>query len=478
MIDRKTKKAVLDDDSGLDAELSNFEKLVQQQRDVEGTVVLEEVINSRKTMYQVLERATETGQRIEDIHGKVNRLDEDATERRDEIDKIRRLIKIRDTLNVPGTVRLDTNTTQTCTNYYAKCLDGTGEWIWGHPAYQEWTSPAGKGNSPVLILSGDSASGKTAATAMITKRLEEQKQTRVYVAHFFFPPSSKKSDDDKYPVQSALKYMAFQIARVDATVASALGKACETLGGGSFRSLVDLAKLWAELKIGSPRLGATYYIVFDGLEHLPEKHAATLLEFALSFKASSDPAGPKVRVLISGAEKVFKDRPGVDSALRIDISDHSIPDMEIVINNELNTRGMLQLVRPGSKQEQARRLICEQLPQSVKGSYSLLQFSLDNIIRRLDSGAGLEELREILKTSMSSHEAAIQSLQRSLSPDEIRDLNELLKWVVFGAENINLGQLEAATVSFRLLHSDPAFANSFQVPLLRKRVSCDPGVHR
>ncbi|KAK6836019.1 hypothetical protein PG987_006514 [Apiospora arundinis] len=440
----KTKRAILNDDSGLKAEMSNLESLVQQERDVRGTVVLEEVITSRKAICQVLEQASETGQRIQDMHGKVNRLDEDATERREEKDKMKKLTNIKETLNVRGVVQLDTNTTQTCTNIYNKRLDGTGAWVWDHPSYKEWTSTAKKGSRPVLILSGDSSSGKTLVSAMITKRLEDQKRTRIYTAHYFFSPSSKKSDDDKYPVQSALKYMAFQIARVDATVANALGKACDSPEPVNFRELTDLQRLWAELRIGSPGLGATYHLVFDGLEHLPDKHAEALVDFALSLKSASDPAGSRVRVLLSGAEKVFKDHPGVEKALRIDISQHTIPDMETFINNELDTRGMLEQAKPGSKQEQARRIIREQLPQSVKGSYALLQYSLENIIRRLDSGAGLKELQSILKTSMSSHEAAIQSLQRSLGPEEIKDLNELLKWVVFGATSMSLDQLEAA----------------------------------
>lgn len=121
--------------------------------------------------------------------------------------------------------------------------------------------------------------------------------------------------------------------------------------------------------------------------------------------------------------------------------------MEAFINNELNTRGMLQHAKPGSKQEMARQLIRDELPQGVNGSYSLLQYSLDNIIRRLDSGAGLTDLMGILRTSKDSHEAAIQSLQRSLGPEEIKDLNELLKWVVFGAAPMTLDQLEGAMVS-------------------------------
>lgn len=467
---RKAKKAIADDDSGLRDEMSRFEKLVQQQRDVEGTVVLETVMTSHKDICQVLEQVSESGQRIEDIHGKVNRLDKDANETREEKDRTKKLGKIRDALGVYPHVQLDTNTTETCTNIYNKRINTMGTWVFDHPSYQEWTSEAKNGASSLLLLLGDPASGKTSIAAMVTKKLEDQKRRRIYVAHFFFPPSTKKSDDDKYPVHSALRYMAFQIARVDATVLNALYKACDNPDRPkNFRSMTDLSELWNELKVGSSGLGTKYHLVFDGVEHLKDKHAESLVDFALGFKPESDSAGSRVRVLLSGTESVVKDHHGVETILAINISKHTVPDMEIFINNKLNERGILQSAKPGSKQEQARELVLKELPLSVKGSYSLLHYSLDNIVRRLDSGAGLEELREILKTSMSSHEAAIQSLQRSLGLDEIRDLNELLKWVVFGANTMTLGELEAAMVSYALLtllKFYPPRTNSVQVPLL------------
>ncbi|KAK7952887.1 hypothetical protein PG996_013768 [Apiospora saccharicola] len=424
---QKTMKAILNDDSGLQAEMKTLNDRVQQQRDVGGTLVLEAVIASRQDLCKVLEQVSETGERTRDIQVKVTRLDNDATETREEKDKTKRLKNIRDTLSVPSYVRLDTNTTDTCTALFKKCFEGTGDWISNHPFYQEWSSK--KGHDPLLLLSGDTESGKTSIAAKVTKTLEDQQAMRVYAAHYFFSPSSlnKKSDVDKYPVQSAMKYMAFQIARVDTTVAKALDKACDGPERAQFRSQTDLKQLWAQLNIGLSGQGPTYHLIFDGLEHLPEKNARELVDFALSLKSAPDAAGSRVRVLLSGSNKVFDDHPGSEAALRINVREHTIPDMEIVVNHELEGWEMLQHVKIGSKLERARDLIREQLPQNVKGSYFLLQCSLDNIKGRLELGAGMEELEKMLEKSMDSHEAAIQRLQRSLGPDEIEALNELLK---------------------------------------------------
>ncbi|KAI1138512.1 hypothetical protein F5Y05DRAFT_42402 [Hypoxylon sp. FL0543] len=441
-------KSIFDDDSGLGDEMTRFKQLLQQQRDVEGTVTLAVVVETRQDVAMLLEQSIIFGKTTEETHQIVQETQKDVQSFKEDADRSKTLIKIRDTLGVPATVRLDTNTTQTCSNIYDRCLSRTGSWIWLHGAYTAWTAP-NKDNetSHVLILSGPASSGKTSASALITKRLEEQKG-RTYVAHYFFPASMKKSDDEKNPVHSALKYMAFQIARVDATVQKQLGKACDA-GPGAFRrsaSLETLDALWEQLKIGTPGSSALYYLVFDGVENLSDKQANMLLRFVFGTKLAEDSAG-RVRVLVSGTNDLFASRPGdakISSALRIRMEDHNGQDMRIMIDEALTKRGMLENAKPDSDQQRARNKIIEKLPENVGGSYSRLQFGLDDVIRLLSTRTAIRELDRMLDQSMSSHEAAIKSLQRSLTADEISELNELLKWVLFCNQPMTLDDLEAA----------------------------------
>ncbi|KAI1411841.1 hypothetical protein F5Y13DRAFT_200538 [Hypoxylon sp. FL1857] len=441
-------KSIFDDDSGLGDEMAKFKQALQQQRDVEGTVTLAVVAETQQDVAILLEQSVIFGKTTEETHLLVQETQKDVQSFKEDADRSRTLIKIRDTLGVPATVRLDTNTTQTCTNIYDRCLSRTGSWIWTHEAYTAWTaSNKDKETSHVLILSGPASSGKTSASALITKRLEEQKG-RTYVAHYFFPASTKKSDDEKNPVHSALKYMAFQIARVDATVQKQLGKACEA-GPGVFRrsaSLETLDTLWEELKIGTPGSSATYYLVFDGLENLPDKQAEMLLKFVFGSKLTEESAG-RVRVLVSGTDDQFIGSIGdgkINSALRIRMEENNGPDMRIMIDEALSKRGMLEHAKPNSDQQRARDKIIDKLPQNVSGSYSRLQFGLDDVIRLLSTRTAARELDRMLDQPMSSHEAAIKNLQRSLTADEISELNELLKWVLFCNEPMTLDQLEAA----------------------------------
>ncbi|EGR45332.1 uncharacterized protein TRIREDRAFT_111202 [Trichoderma reesei QM6a] len=443
-------KSVFDDDSGLAAQMTDFRRALQQQRDVEGTVTLAAVVETRQDISLLLEQSIVFGKTAQETHQAVQETQKGMQTLKDDLDRMKALIKIRDTLGVPSTVRLDTNTTQTCNDLIDKCRSKTGAWIWTHEAYAAWTSSKDRSKDKdrdaqrLLLVTGPPSSGKTCATALITRSLEEQKG-RTYSAHYFFPTSTKKADDDKNSIQSALKYMAFQIARVDVAVQKALNKACDEEPAAFRRSAsVDsLDSLWESLKIGASGSNATYYLVFDGLENLPDRQVKMLLDFVLSARMAKD-SGDRVRILLSGTDDQFAGWQGARSALRIQMEKHNKPDMCIIIQEALNQRGMLQNPRPNSDQERARDKILDKLPQNVEGSYSRLQFGLEDVIRLLSTRTAIRELDRMLDQSMSSHEAAIKSLQRSLTADEISELNELLKWVLFSNEPMTLEKLEGA----------------------------------
>ncbi|EQB52262.1 NACHT and TPR domain-containing protein [Colletotrichum gloeosporioides Cg-14] len=453
-------KFVFGENSALNDEMTEFKGLLHSQRDVEGTVTLAVVAETRKDMAVALEKIVVFGKIAEETHQTVQETQKGVQSLNDDSDRTKTLTKIRDILGVPLTVHLDTTTTQTCVDLANKCLQNTGSWIWKHDSYLSWTAGQDK---DVLIVSGPPSSGKTSACALITKRLEEQKD-RTYVAHYFFPPSARKSDDNKNSVQSALKYMAFQIARVDATVLKTLGKACDTKPA-VFRSSTssDLNNLWKELNIGAAGSGATYYFVFDGVENLPDAQAGMLLDFASDFQVEQESAG-RVRLLISGTKGLFDKNANVSGALRIDVEKHNQDDMRIFIQDMLNKNGLLQSTKPNSEQERAKAKILEKIPPKVDGKYSLLRFELDRLTRQLSKRTAIQELDEMLDQTMSSLEAAIKDLERSLTADEISELNELLKWVMYSHDYMSLAQLEAAMV----LTSDIASLTSLEYVIRTK----------
>jgi hypothetical protein len=437
-------KVVFDGNSDLEDELTEFKRLLQGQRDVEGTITLALVMETKKdfdmasvTFGKIEELMEQTKQVVQETQKGVQALNDDS-------DRTKTLTKIRNTLDISSTVHLDTTTTQTCTDLANKCSANTGSWIWTHHAYLSWTDPKGK---DVLVISGSPSSGKTSVCALITKRLEEQKN-RTYVGHYFFPENTKKSNDNKNSVPSCLKYMAFQIARVDAVVRKALGQVCDAKPV-VFRPSAssDLYALWKELNIGVAGSSATYYLVFDGIENLPDKEAEMLLKFIFDLHLKTEPAG-RVRMLVSGRDNLFDTYANTGGMLRIHMEKHNQDDMRIVIQEALDKQRMLVHAKPNSEQEKARIKIVEKIPQKVNGSYSILRLELDRVMRQLRGRTALQYLDQMLDRSTSSHETAIKDLELSLTADEVDELNELLKWVWCGVVYMTLARLESVMVSF------------------------------
>lgn len=393
-------------------------------------------------------------------------------------DRSKTLNKIRDALGVDPTVHLDTRTTQTCTNISKKCFGDTGCWIWTNDDYKGWTDPGNK-EPRTCLLSGPPSSGKTLATALIIKRLEEAKpEERTYVAHYFFPVavgSSKKSDDEKNPVHSALKYMAFQIARVDPNMLRAIGKACEAMPS-HFRNSGHLESLWSMLKIGDSRSGTTYYLVFDGLENLSKEQSKMLLNFACRVGGQKWRTFERVRFLLSGTNDCFpEDDLATHSALRIRMENHNGLDMRIILEKALNAGPGLDLVQT------AKSKILEKLPNIVEGSYSNLEVGLQIVMRLLKTRAPLEELDRILDSPIKSHELAIKNLQESLTSNEIEEINELLKWVLFTNEPMTLlDRLEAIMVSMSqdyMICTSNRLISTIKVSTFRDKASSHPAVY-
>ncbi|KAF4553620.1 Hypothetical protein D9617_6g093510 [Elsinoe fawcettii] len=460
----KRTKSILEGDTELGGEMAAFKRLLQQQRDVEGTLTLTTVLDTRRDIADVLEQACSTGRAVQEVTlitsetrlvvGEIRQIAQDTqrgveeTQKgvkslNDESNRNSDLKKIREALSVDPNVRLDTRSTQTCKSIHDKCRPGTGSWIWTDDAYKDWTNSADEDSSHVLLLMGPPNSGKTCASSQITKRLEDV-GNRTFVSHYFFTKGSKRSNEKHSELHAALKYMAFQIARVDPTVRSVLGKACEGKSGnyptapGS--TALTLDELWDALKIGSPSSTAIYYLVFDGIEHLKDGEAKELLDFVFGTRLSSESAR-RVRILLSGTDDKFKRNSNRDAHC-IQIDKHNEEDMRKKLDQMLNEQGILQHATPGSDQQKARDKILEKLPSNAKGSYNFFDSGQTRLLRMLSQRTALEELIDMLD-SVGSHALDIEELEQSLSSVQVDELNQLLQWIVHGQNAFSPEQLDA-----------------------------------
>ncbi|KAG5817395.1 hypothetical protein H9Q74_000654 [Fusarium xylarioides] len=434
---KKILNHVIGVDKELEQQLQEFKNAMQNKHYLQATL-------THAMVGEVKENTGQTNVTVQAIHA--------------EQDRPKILRKIGECLSIPPTVNIDLRTTQTREKITAKCARNTGQWIWKHSDYREWTGKhnkaMGKSVPHVLLVLGPQSSGKTCTSAQITKRLE-QVRSRTYVAHYFFPVTvATKKPGDEGTVAWALRYMAFQIARVDTTVRNSLDKACNN-ASSAIRQLPrsseseDLGKLWGSFGIGLPGSNATYYLVFDGLNNL----AKSEIEALFAFVQQVDP-GPmrarNLRILLSGQDHQFNQGTIFERALKIRMGRDSREDVPIIIQAEFAKRKMLMNCSNNPRQAEARDLILDELPNRVNGNYAELQLWLDRIEKPLSSRNWKEDLIKLFSEPARVYEATIESMEQALKADEIDELNELLKHVIFRRFPPNLKELEAAM----LLHED------------------------
>jgi hypothetical protein len=481
------------DDSGLSAALEDFERIAGNLGKIEQSATYigvnkthAVVVGVKGDITRVAETTTRTGERAKKIQDGVQVLAEEATRRKESDERANHLDIIRDRLCIEKGKAQDATFSVTTTAQ--RGLDGTLTWLFEEGSvYHTWRSQGATDDRPFLVK-GAPRSGKTTAVAKIVKDIQNQchGSQRTSVAYHFFSASVQKSSEDKTPLLSALRQMAFQLAEQDNTVAQSLASFLKNnagYGGDSTETKFDRGtraeqsqpivnineqakKLWADLKLGAPQTNAVYYLIFEGMESLMDKHedaVNALLDIVFSLKQQSS-SQSAVKVLLSGENKTFENALiGVGDLKHcvVEMDSCNGGDIKVCIDNELSLRRLFPNPSPGSLAQQARDILHKELPDMVQGKYSILFSILEKIEEMVkDKRAELDDLREVLHELKPGnlYEDTIKSLQKKLDPDDIKELNELLKLVVFGGYLFNITQLEAAMVSHghnRRLHRCP-----------------------
>ncbi|EWC47917.1 hypothetical protein DRE_02799 [Drechslerella stenobrocha 248] len=435
---QQAKYSILKDDSDLRAEMTKFEEAVKRNQNIVGTVTLKVVVDIRNSMATLVDQTAAIGETTEGIDKSLRGI-KGGLERNETLDKIR------DVFGIPAKLPV------TYEGAYKNCLEGTGRWIWNHSSYVAWKRP--EGDSHALLVLGCPSSGKTSTCALIAQGLGDEagQGRRTFVAHYFFPPdSASKKSEDKRPLRSALLHMAFRVAQMDPTFQKSLSETCDAglvaktesnLQGQGTTRVSELDTLWDTLKIGAHGLGGgTYYLIFDGLEHLPENEARTLLSFIFGPKLAAS-AG-RVRVMASTTNKLLDSTKLAvnNNLLIIQMEECNEEDMRIVARAELNKPS----VNIRSIKRRMQKSIIQKLLSNSKGSYSNLHYDIEDVIRSLKAGTSAQDLMRLLNNTTNRQKRVIERLQQSLQEYEIKQLNELLKWVIFSHHRLTFDEIEAA----------------------------------
>ncbi|KAK4200473.1 hypothetical protein QBC40DRAFT_339823 [Triangularia verruculosa] len=427
------------DDEELNEELEKFQMLVKGQQNVQGTVVLESVLETKMHIATIMKSTN-------DISSDLKGIKDRAQKKEAESSKQTLLTKIKNSLGIDPK---DPDTSKaTYEDFIKKKAPGTGTWFKPMPDYESWADmkASAQGTNSFLLLTGGPGFGKSFSMASIIDDLGQQttKPTITTQAHrslisfYFFPARSGRAGDVQYPVEMALKCIAVQLAEQDEAYAKSIG---------DIEQLKDAkpSKLWEALRLGSPMARTTHFILLDALDNLSRPEQEELLKlFHTIPKNNTNEAS--LRVLATGQSSVFEDLQTVEAlSLREIQADHSTmePEFQHYIRHRLQAPTML----PGPDLEGKREGIEKKIMHS-ECSFQTIQATLGAVEGYIASSKSDEELDKLLEDSTRDTSVllvdTIEKLQNALDMGQIGWVNELLIWVLFGEESMAISQLEAA----------------------------------
>ncbi|KAL6235849.1 hypothetical protein BDW75DRAFT_128976 [Aspergillus navahoensis] len=325
-------------------------------------------------------------------------------------------------------------------NYMRRRIKGTGEWVFEEPLYRAWFSGEG---APILAIEGKEGSGKSYLASTIISRLKQQRATnartkRTSTAFYFVEGDSREELKKATNLEPVAKSLVWQFAQAERRYLKSVAGICERLGEIDPRDISKHLLFWNE---DLAHMDVTFYIVIDGLGDAVGEGMTRFLT-----RASKLIPGRDARVLITGDPRCF-DQLAQEEGITFDrmaIEQRNAADVQQYISRRMDD---MPALRTGTRRKgvtSLRHRIQERLAEQAKGDYLTIDTALDTIqqceylvdIERALETAGRERSEQILED--------IRLLNEQLTEGEIAEVNEIVRWIVYGAERLTPSQLGAA----------------------------------
>lgn len=456
------KLVLLQNDSGVKEEIDRFESLTAAHTSIQGTQSLKILLESKSDIFTLMQRASDTGEQVEKISGTVDKIKDSEDKRNAKEIRQAQLATIKKKLDLTEKAPV-TKSNKIGDALWESCVPGTARWFENqteHPAYAKWADSSDSATNPILIINGEQNTGKSvllsaiARTLTSTYKLPEKASTRTWVAAYYFPNSAGKEEDGKKPIETAMKCIAYLLAEQDELYAKNLSQSLDAKPDlERYLKEATRKELWDLLEIGSSKNKSTHYVILDGIGGLPDNFRQARDEFfSILASAMARPSHqqnpPRPRFAISARPSTPTTALG-ELSWKIDIGLHNVSDMKKFIDHELEAKGLFQDDDEDSVRMKTK--IQDTLSREVNGNFAKVGAAIEQI-GRVVAADGLEsDVDNIINASnkdeKSMSEEVVRQLQEQLSADEIKELNELLIWVVYGNWWFSVQELEAALVS-------------------------------
>ncbi|KAK6345274.1 hypothetical protein TWF718_007199 [Orbilia javanica] len=425
---RFIKRLLKPDDSRASDLRSELQALVGRESTLVGALNLE-------ATGSVLERSVLTGKilnkidsKIDDVADSVEQISKRVEGSRSQDSKTtatEALEKIKEKLDPQLDLEDDLNA--------LKCLGGTGDWVLTEPLIQRWID----GNIPLLRLSGGPGAGKSHISSFLVRHLLEiqKKNRKVSVGYFFF----KENDPSRNCFAIALRTIAYQLALSDPTYRRFIGNKCQDIG-----DIKKLANLWRHLfrVFLRSRFRSRTFIILDGVDEAQRSQLKAFLGLLWEICAEENQIKGQINFLMVGrwdidwyVEEIFESPvPCVDV-----LPEKNSEDIKKFISDALKNNRNLKKTSPELQKE-----ILDTLTIGAEGMFLWADFMLKEISAKTREGLVRQSLQKLPKGLPDTYERMFRSFSEALAdePDQIEDLNEILLWVGFANQPLNIAELE------------------------------------
>ncbi|KAL4819629.1 hypothetical protein BDW67DRAFT_181964 [Aspergillus spinulosporus] len=325
-------------------------------------------------------------------------------------------------------------------NYMRRRIKGTGEWMFEEPLYRAWFSGEG---APILAIEGKEGSGKSYLASIVISWLKQQRAAgartkRISTAFYFVEGNSREELKKATNLESVAKSIVWQFAQAERRYLKSVAGICERMGEIDPRDISKHLLFWIE---DLAHMDVTFYIVIDGLGDAVGEGMIRFLT-----RASKLVYGRETKVLVTGDSRCF-DQLAQQEGIKFDritIKQRNAGDVQQYISRRMDDMPALRTDTRRKGVACLRRRIQERLAEQAKGDYLTINTALGTIqqceyvtdIERALDTAGRERSEQILEE--------IRHLNEQLTESEIAEVNEIVRWIVYGGERPTPSQLSAA----------------------------------
>jgi hypothetical protein len=319
-------------------------------------------------------------------------------------------------------------------------IPDTGDWVMNIPEFRDWlalpTDPnyTESDSKPFLFIEGPENAGKSYLMANIVNYLDRERPDHA-IAYYFHDQGANRQMDKIRTSALVSKCLMWQCATSSGVLMKSIAEKCQQIG---YNPNID--DMWRQLFLQDTRideLKGCFYILVDGLQDAV-KNIIKVLEKLVE----SHPQ--KFRILVTTRSSEVRQKLSRKLCFRIDLAAKAKLNKDIDVYIEHHLKNMPAF--DGSTHHRAieyKKMIAEKVKDAMGGDFALITITFE----KLRSKHHLTDIRLILDGLKKGREDQIRSeierLSRSLSLQEVKELNEVILWVLTAQVTPTLGDMSA-----------------------------------